>query len=335
MSERIRNALILGVILILAGILATSVSTQPANVNRAQQVGAQIKCPVCQGESIADSPSQMARDMMALVEDRIDQGRTDQEIINELLSAYSGALLLNPPASGDTLVLWLAPAAAVIGGIAIIAWWRRHPGPKADTATVVSPIRRRRLLTGGLILAGALATIVVVAGGSLQTKGDAVAGVADLGEDDLANVSNETMEAVIAANANHPQVSGMRLALAERYYEDRHYRLAFPHYLAVAENGQATPAEVTTALVRLGWMAYDGNGEVEAALELFDKALEIDSTSQVALYLKGTVLWCGPEENAAAAGLFAQILADLDLPEESRSQVESDLNAAQSGEPCP
>ena len=335
MPERFRNRLILGVILLLAGVLATVVSTQPVNVDRAQRIGAQIKCPVCQGESIADSPSRMARDMVALVEDRIDEGRSDSEIIVELLSAYSGALLLNPPASGNTLALWLAPAVAVIAGIAVIAWWRKHPGPKADTATVANPIGRSRLLTGGLILAAALATIVVVAGASLQTRGGAVAGIADLGEDDLTNVSNETMEAVIAANANHPQVNGMRLALAERYYEDRDYRSAFPHYLAVAENGQAAPAEATTALVRLGWMAYDGNREVETALELFDKALDIDPSSQAALYLKGTVLWCTSGGDAAAADLFSQILADPALPEESRAQVESDLSAAQSGEPCP
>ena len=335
MSERFRNWMILGVILVLASILATLISTQPANVDRAQQVGAQIKCPVCQGESIADSPSQMARDMMALVEDRIGQGRSDSEIINELLRAYSGALLLNPPASGNTLALWLAPAMAAIVGVAVIAWWRRHPGPKAGIATVVSPIGRSRLLTGGLILAGALAIIVVVAGGSLQTRGDTATGIADLGEDDLANVSNETLEAVIAANADHPQVSGMRLALAERYYEDMDYRLAFPHYLAVAENAQATPAEATTALVRLGWMAFDGNREAETALRLLDEALQIDPSSQVALYLKGTVLWCGPGDNAAAAVIFSQILTDPDLPDASRSRVESDLNAAQSGEPCP
>ena len=334
MSERLRNGLILGVIVILAGVLASTVSTQPATIDRAQQIGAQIKCPVCQGESIADSPSQMARDMMALVEDRLDQGRIDSEIIDELLSSYSGALLLNPPASGNTLALWLAPALAVITGIAIIAWWRRHPGLKADSATIVRPISRRRLLVGGLILAGALAGIVAVAGGSLQTKGDTGAGAADLDESDLANVSNETMEAVITANADHPQINGMRLALAERYYEAQDYRSAFPHYFKVAESEQATPAEATTALVRLAWMAYDRNDEAETALQLLDEALQIDPSSQVALYLKGTVLWCGPGDNTAAAGLFIRILADPDLPEESRSQVESDLNAVQSGESC-
>ena len=335
MSERLRNRLILGVIVVLGGILAGTVSTEPATIDRAQQVGAQIKCPVCQGESISDSPSQMARDMMAVVEERVDQGRSDSEIIDELLSAYSGALLLNPPASGNTLALWLAPAVALIVGVAVIAWWRRHPGSKVEAETVVATIGRSRLLTGGLILVGALAIIVVVAGGSLQTRGGAAAGVADLGQEDLADVSNETMEAVIAANANHPRVSGMRLALAERYYEDSDYQSAFPHYFAVAEGEQTSPAEATTALVRLGWMAYEGNGETETALRLLDEALQIDPGSQVALYLKGTVLWCGQGDNAAAIAEFGQILADPDLPEESRAQIEADMNAALSGEPCP
>ncbi len=335
MSERLRNALILAAIVILAGILVVSVSTQPASVDRAQQIGAQIKCPVCQGESIADSPAQMARDMMALVEDRIDRGRSDEEIIGELLGSYSGALLLNPPVSGNTLALWLAPAVAVIVGLGVIAWWRKHPTPRPDPSTTSRPVSRSRLLIGGLVLAGAFAAIVAVAGGFLQTRGDTVAGVANLDEDDLTDVSNETMEAVIAANADNPQITGMRLALAERYYEARDYRSAFPHYFAVVESELVTPAEATTALVRLGWMAYDGNGETETALELFDEALDIDPSSQVALYLKGTVLWCGQGGNAAAVGLFEQILANPELLEESRSQVESDLNAAQSGDSCP
>jgi cytochrome c-type biogenesis protein CcmH len=334
MSERIRSYLILGAIVALVVILFTSVSTQPANIDRAQQIGAQIKCPVCQGESIADSPAQMARDMMALVEDRIDGGRSNEEIIDELLGSYSGALLLNPPASGNTLILWLAPAIAGMAGLAVIAWWKRHPGPGSTEPVAGRTSNRSRLLIGGLLVAGALAGIVVLVGGSVQSRGETATGVADLAEDELADVSNETMEAVIAANADDPQVNGMRLALADRYYEAQDYRSAFPHYFAVAESGQATPAEAVTALVRLGWMAYDGNRETETALELLDEALAIEPSSQVALYLKGTVLWCGQDDGIAAAALFRQVLDDPSLPEESRSQVTSDLETADSGAAC-
>jgi cytochrome c-type biogenesis protein CcmH len=334
MSERIRSYLILGAIVALVVILFTSVSTQPANIDRAQQIGAQIKCPVCQGESIADSPAQMARDMMALVEDRIDGGRSNEEIIDELLGSYSGALLLNPPASGNTLILWLAPAIAGIAGLAVIVWWKRHPGPGSTEPVAGRTSNRSRLLIGGLLVAGALAGIVVLVGGSVQSRGETATGVADLAEDELADVSNETMEAVIAANADDPQVNGMRLALADRYYEAQDYRSAFPHYFAVAESGQATPAEAVTALVRLGWMAYDGNRETETALELLDEALAIEPSSQVALYLKGTVLWCGQDDGIAAAALFRQVLDDPSLPEESRSQVTSDLETAESGAAC-
>jgi Tfp pilus assembly protein PilF len=152
---------------------------------------------------------------------------------------------------------------------------------------------------------------------------------------DLSEVSNETMEAVIAANADDPQVNGMRLALAERYFEARDYRAAFPHYLTVAEDPGATSAEAITALVRLGWMAYDGNGEVETATRLLDEALAIDPASDVALYVRARVRWCGAGEAGEAVTVFRDLLGDPDLSDETRAQVQSDLSLAESGEECP
>ena len=175
---------------------------------------------------------------------------------------------------------------------------------------------------------------MVVAAGSLQERSGAATGIADLGEQDLSEVSNETMEAVIAANADNPQVNGMRLALADRYYQALDYRSAFPHYLAVAESPDASADEAITALVRLGWMAYDGNGEVDTALTLIDSALDIDPASQAALYMKGTILWCGAGDNDAAAAIFTELLDDPDLDDSSRPQIESDLDQASTGEGC-
>lgn len=128
MSERARNTVIVAVIGMLGVVLALLISTQPSLVDRVEQIGSRIKCPVCQGESIANSPSAMAEDMMDLVAERVASGVPDQEIIDELLASYTGAVLLDPPFSGSTLVLWLAPLAALALGVAVIIWWRRHPG---------------------------------------------------------------------------------------------------------------------------------------------------------------------------------------------------------------
>ena len=335
MSDRARNGLFVAAMVLMAGVLAFMVSTEPATADRVEAIGVQIKCPVCQGESIANSPAQMAQDMMALVAERVDAGATDSEIIDELLSSYSGAVLLDPPASGNTLILWLAPLVVLAIGIGVIIWWKRHPGTESGAEPEPPSRGRGRLITGGVVLIAALAGIIVVAGSSLQERSGATAGVADLDTQDLDQVSNETMEAVVAANIDHPEINGMRVALAERYFEINDYRSAFPHYLAVAESESATAAETATALVRLGWMAYDGNGEVDAAVSLIDRALEIAPGSQIGLYFKGQILWCGAGDARAATELFNAVLSDPELPTESRTQIEVAQAMASRGEACP
>lgn len=334
MSERVRTVITVAAILLMASALIMLVSTQPVNLDRAETIGSRIMCPVCQGESIANSPSQLAEDMMDLVAERVASGASDQQIIDELLASYSGALLLDPPARGSTLVLWLAPLGAAGVGVGIILWWRRHPGIDLPAETTPAPRSRIRLLVGASILVASFAGIVVVASTSLQNRPASASGVADLGQQDLTNVSNETMEAVIAANLDNPQINGMRLALAERYYDEGDYRSAFPHYLAVAESSQATDSEAAAALTRLGWMAYEGNSEVETALRLLDQALAIEPGSPVALYLKGRVQWCGAGNAAAAFSLFEAVLDNPGLPDESRTEVEADLARAGAGEAC-
>ena len=334
MSDRARNIVSITVIVLMAVVLFFLVSTRPATVDRVAEIGSRIKCPVCQGESIANSPSQMAEDMMDLVAERVSSGASDEVIVDELLGSYSGAVLLDPPASGNTLALWLAPVAALVLGVIVILWWRRHPGQDAEEPP--PPGRSRaRLIIGGVLLVLVFAGIVVFAANSLQDRPAVAAGAADLGEEDLSDISNETMEAVIAANEDDPQIVGMRLALAERYFEAGDYRSAFPHYLEVAEHPSATDPEAITALVRLGWMAFDGNSEVETAARLIDEALAIDPGSQLALYVRARVLWCGSSDTEQAIEAFEGLLAQPDLAPETRSQIESDLDAARAGESCP
>lgn len=331
MSERSKNLLIAVVTLLMAVALVVLVATNESPDDRVDRIGSSIKCPVCQGEAIADSPAQMATDMMGLVEERVAQGATDEQIIDELLGSFSGAVLLDPPLSGATLILWLAPVAALVAGVAVVLWWKSHPGPTTPDDRL--PATRTRRLVGALILVGGLVVIVLVADALLQDRAGPAEGAADVTVEDLDDVSNETIEAVIAANQDNPQINGMRLALAERYFQSGDYRAAFPHYLQVAQHQMSTAEEATTALVRLGWMAYDGNGELETAIALIDEALQISPGSWGALYWKGQVLWCAGE-NDQAVELFELVLADNEVEESTRPQVEADLTLASAGEPC-
>lgn len=329
---------------LLAAFLAVSVLTAPDPVeDRARLIGSQIRCPVCQGESIADSPSQTARDMMDLIRQRIAQGRTDLEILDELVSSYSGAVLLDPPLTGSTVWLWLAPAVALAVGIALVAR-RFRAGPDAGTTepqatesqTTESRVRPgTRTLVGGVVLAVAMAAALVAVGQFRQSRAEdrTLSGVGG-GPVDPAAVSNETMEAVIAANLDNPEVTGMRLALANRYFEEGDYQDAFPHYQAVLD-GEPSAGQAATAYARLGWMVFDGNGEVDLAVSLLDQALALVPGDPFGLYLKGRVVWCGQGQATAAASLFDQVLATPGLDPEVREQVETDLAAAGAGETCP
>jgi cytochrome c-type biogenesis protein CcmH len=331
MSEHTRSLIFAGALVTLVAVLIVTVATNPTDVDRVESIGQRIKCPVCQGESIADSPSAMARDMMDLVAERVDAGFTDQAIVDELLDSFSGALLLDPPTSGATLLLWLAPLGALIVGTSVIVWWRRHP--KVEPEDEEAP--RARRLVPIVFLGAAFVGVVVIATLTIQDRSGPASGVADLGTQDLSEVSNETMEAVIASNLDNPQIDGMHLALAERYFEVGDYKSAFPHYLAVAESESASANEVVAALVRLGWMVWDGNAEAAAAIDLFDQALGIDGGSTTARYLKGEVLWCGLGDTVQAASLFEEVLADPDLSDDARAQVQTALDGVNSGEGCP
>ena len=334
MSERLRNGLTILAISVMGLALVALMATSPSADDRLARLGASIMCPVCQGESIAQSPAPMARDMMALIEERIEDGATDTEIVQELLSSFTGAVLLDPPVSGPTVVLWLAPAVALMLGVAVIWRWRRQPVADAMTSADSPPKTPGRRAGTVLVMIFALAGVVVTAGFFLRERDDTAVGVAALESEDLDQVSNETMEAVIAANLDNPAIDGMRLALAERYFTAGDYRLAFPHYLAVAESGLASEPQVVTALVGLAWMAWDGNGEAETAIGLFDEALAIDGQSVPARYLKGRVLWCGVGEPEAAAVLLSSVLDDDGLTPESRALIENDLAAIGDGEDC-
>ena len=335
MSERFRSRFYALVILVMAIFVVGLITTNPSEADRIETLGNSIRCPVCQGESIADSPSAMARDMMALVSERVADGRTDQEIIEELLASYTGAVLLDPPVGGPTLFLWLAPIVAIGVGTGVIVWWERHPGGDAPSSAMPESRSKRRMLVGGLILAVSFGAIIVVVGFFVQdSDSNRASGVAQPQDQDLEDVSDETMEAVIAANLDNPQISGMRLALAERYFIAGDYRSAFPHYLAVAESEGSSRSETVEALVRLGWMAWDGNAEIEPALGLFDQALALDPDSSTALYLKAKVIWCGLDDFAEAERLLATVIDNSDLPPESLQLVEEDLGAVGRREAC-
>lgn len=113
----------------LAGIVVTGfVIGDPRPEDRVASLGSSIMCPVCQGESIADSPSETARAMMEIVAEKVATGESDQQIVSYFKARYGEAIILDPPFSGKTLLVWLLPVVAAGLGVWMILA-RRRPEP--------------------------------------------------------------------------------------------------------------------------------------------------------------------------------------------------------------
>jgi cytochrome c-type biogenesis protein CcmH len=110
---------------------AGSALLDPPREARVQALGKQLRCPMCQGLSIADSSSSAARAQMDKVRELVAAGKTDQQIRDYFTSRYGEWALLDPPATGMNLLVWLLPLLLLVGGGAAIARTVRRPVPAA------------------------------------------------------------------------------------------------------------------------------------------------------------------------------------------------------------
>ena len=121
----------------------------PALEARAEQVGRQLRCLVCQNESIEDSNADLARDLRAKVRGRIAAGDTDDAATAWVVARYGDFVRLRPPMTATTAVLWASPVLAVLAGLGFALLSRRRaPAPPAP----LTEAERQRLnaLTGPL-----------------------------------------------------------------------------------------------------------------------------------------------------------------------------------------
>lgn len=103
---------------------------------RTSDVARQLRCPVCQGLSIQDSPSELSQSMRAVVRDQLAAGRTPEEVKSYFVSKYGEWILLAPVAHGFNIVAYALPVLVVIGGCLLIAFAvKRWTAPAADSAT--------------------------------------------------------------------------------------------------------------------------------------------------------------------------------------------------------
>ena len=100
--------------------------SDPALERRALALYREIRCLVCQNQSIAESNAGLARDLRQLVRERIGAGASDAQVIAYLVERYGDWVLLQPPFKAATWALWFAPVAVLLlAGLGVFAWYRR------------------------------------------------------------------------------------------------------------------------------------------------------------------------------------------------------------------
>lgn len=113
-----------------------SVETQ---ADEAHQIGLILRCPVCQGMPIAESPSRMAQAMMVRVREMLAEGLSRQEILDYFTAKYGEWVLLEPKAQGMNLGLWILPAVALLIGAVFVVRSARKPGPAEPRSEPTEP----------------------------------------------------------------------------------------------------------------------------------------------------------------------------------------------------
>ena len=98
----------------------------PALEARAREIGQELRCLVCQNQSIDDSDADLARDLRRIVRERLTAGDTDDQVMAFVTARYGDYVLLRPPLRAGTLALWFGPVVLLVAAIAAIVLRRRR-----------------------------------------------------------------------------------------------------------------------------------------------------------------------------------------------------------------
>lgn len=121
---------IAGVLLALFGAAwaATPAPPDPLLEQRAKALSEQLRCLVCQNQTIADSNADLAVDLRRQVRDKLGQGMSDEQVVAYLVARYGDFVLYRPPVRGSTWLLWFGPLLLLAGGV--VALWRVLARPR-------------------------------------------------------------------------------------------------------------------------------------------------------------------------------------------------------------
>lgn len=119
----------------------------PALEGRARMLSQELRCMVCQNQSIDDSAAPLARDLRILVRDRLKAGDSDGQVLDYLAARYGDFVLLKPRFASYTVLLWAAPFLVLFGGLGMFFWltWKLGPNHEGRLTDEEERLLRREL----------------------------------------------------------------------------------------------------------------------------------------------------------------------------------------------
>lgn len=145
MRPTVRRLGALTAALVVAAVVSLAAAQAEALDPEVFSIGNELRCPTCVSESVSESSSAIAREMRVIIQDQLDEGRTRAEILAFFQERYGDWILLNPPARGILLIVWILPALAVLAGVVLLVRLMRRWRSAADEVQEVDPADRERV----------------------------------------------------------------------------------------------------------------------------------------------------------------------------------------------
>jgi cytochrome c-type biogenesis protein CcmH len=131
----------------LRAVQVDEILPDPALESRARAISHDLRCMVCQNQSIDDSEAPLARDLRLLVRERLKAGDTDRQVVDYMVARYGEFVLLKPPLAWHTAMLWAAPLLALLAGLVLILFgMRNRSGSFAAEPAALTAAERTKLM---------------------------------------------------------------------------------------------------------------------------------------------------------------------------------------------
>ena len=130
---------------IASGAGETPLVVEDANEQELREIAERLRCPVCQGENVYDSRSDLAGEMRTIIREQLAAGAAQSEIIDFFVARYGDYVRLEPGSEGTQFLIWLMPAILVVIGFAIVTWIIRRRAPaqvEGSAGESSSPLNR-------------------------------------------------------------------------------------------------------------------------------------------------------------------------------------------------